>query len=142
MGIILVLYYTGPLNVCNDLIRTIPNSQALLVREKGVGGVVKNEGLAHMGGGIEETDSQALVFTTWDKVDGGIADIWIRGRDTCLGGFGSTADRVCNCINTMKYHRRVMNIPFLASYPSKSRFGSHSYPSHPSFLFPCDPPSL
>ena len=50
----MVLYYTGPLNVCNDLIRTILNSQALLVREKGVKRVVKNEGLACMGGGIEE----------------------------------------------------------------------------------------
>jgi len=32
-----------PLNVCNDLIRMIPNSQALLAREKGAKGVVKNE---------------------------------------------------------------------------------------------------
>lgn len=112
-------------------------SEVLLAGDLGVTPVA----LARIGGGIEETDSRALAFTTRDEVDAGIADICIGGRDTCLGGFGSAADRVCSCVNATKY-QRGMNVPFLASFPLKSRFDSHSDPSRPSFLCPCGPPSL
>ena len=55
---------------------------------------------------MEDTDSRTLMLPTRDEVDGGIADICIGGSGTCLGGFGSAADRVCNRVGPTKILQR------------------------------------